>query len=132
MTRVIETLLKAPARLFWRLARPVRRALMQRLNAHLAHVVAEGLAGPSARLDAVTAALGRIEESVNVGRHVAEHQSADANLLLDGLVREVARLQMQIEALREAIDEAQGHGLALVGRQEAEEPDQSEAGRRAG
>jgi len=121
MNRWIKAPLKAILKPLWRLSAPVRRPLLRKFDEHLAHALAQNLIGPSARLEAthaaVAGALVRLEGSLQVGRHVVEHQNADANLLLDGLVREVARLQLQIEALREAIDEAQGRGsLGLVGQ----------------
>ena len=87
-------------------------------------MVTDVLHGPlgyiASRFDATSAGLERIETSVNVGRHVVEHQHAEANLLLDGLVREVARLQMQIESLRESIDEfGTGRSLTVVGDEDA-------------
>lgn len=111
---------------FWRLSGPVRRPLARKFDARIHRIVEQSIAvalvEPNARLGAACAALGRIEESVNVGRHVVEHQNSDANLLLDGMIREVARLQMQIEALRESVEYAQVHGaLGVVGEDEAKD-----------
>lgn len=130
MFRAIEVATKALLRPIWRLSGPVRRPLTRKFDAHLQRIVdlsiANALAANTQKWDATAAALGRIEESVNVGRHVVEHQNSDANLLLDGMIREVARLQRQIESLRDAIEEAQSHGTLAVVR------DNDEAERLAG
>lgn len=118
MRRWIRAIPAALLKPFWRLSGPVRRPLAHKFDGRIHKIVdqslAVALATPNVRLEAICSALGRIEESVNIGRHTVEHQNSDANLLLDGMIREVARLQMQIEALREAVDDASSHGTLGV------------------
>jgi hypothetical protein len=111
MKRFLKSVLKS----LWAWTAPVRCPLMHKVDHHLARLVAETVGPYTTRLEGP---IERIEASVNVGRHVVEHQNADANLLLDGLVREIARLQMQIEALRESIEAAEAQrSLSIVGEE---------------
>jgi hypothetical protein len=102
--------LRTVARPFWWLTRPLRRPLVAKSNNHISqlvsNVIQEHALGPILpRLDAQVPALERIESSVQAARAVGDAHAAETNLLLDSLVREVARLQMQVESLREAIGE---------------------------
>ncbi len=118
MKRVFKSSLKFLFRPFWRMTAPVRRMVLLKFDAHLTRSIANVVHGPfehvATRINACATALERIETSVNVGRHTVEHQHAEANLLLDGLVREIARLQMQIELLRDAVDESGSQGSLVV------------------
>lgn len=121
----MKRVLKAIARRCWRLTDPIRRPLIRRIHGTItrlvANVVEERAIGPILpRLDLALASLERLEQGVNCARHEVNNvYGVDTNLALDGLVREVARLQRQLEALREDIEESRG--LAIVGA-DAEEP----------
>ena len=97
--------LKAMARKLWGATGPIRRPIARRMDARLGVIVEEAIERrTTSRLVAAAEALERIERHVHVARVTAENQAADTNLLLDSLVREVARLQLQVDELREALD----------------------------
>ncbi len=142
-------LLKTILRPFWRMTAPLRRPLVRKVDNHLIrlislashemivhachHAALEGsrIASCEAigehalppilpRLDEMRGTLGRIEESVNIGRHIAHEHASDTNLLLDSLVREVTRLQMQIELMRRTVVHSEEIGeLGIVGDRKA-------------
>lgn len=115
----MKRVLRAIARRLWRLTDPVRRPLIQRFHGTItrlvANVVEERAIGPILpRLDLALASLERLEQGVNCARHEVNNvYGVDTNLALDGLVREVTRLQRQLDALREIVEESRG--LAVVG-----------------
>jgi hypothetical protein len=130
----MEPLIKAILRPFWRLAQPLRRRLTVRFDQHLTHLVTVALrehvqGSMLPRLDHARDALERIETSVTASRSISENVAADTNLLLDSLVREIGRLQMQIEALHGSLGEIRGHaGLALISEAEDEPVGHMKAG----
>lgn len=111
VTRTIRKILTIP----WRITTPLRRPVARKFDEHVARIVALGVSSIPARLDQLSGSLERIETSIAVGRQVVEHQNADANMLLDSVIRELARLQLQIDELREVVhkDSTDG-GLSLV------------------
>ena len=121
----MKRMLKAIARRCWRLTDPVRRPLIQRIHGTItrlvANVIEERAIGPILpRLDLVLTSLERLEQGVNCARHEVNNvYGVDTNLALDGLVREVARLQRQLDALREVVEESRG--LAVVGDVEGDD-----------
>jgi hypothetical protein len=129
----MKRLLKAIARAIWRLTGPFRRPVVRRLDNHLSRLVDGSIEGRVVpRLEAIAAALARIEgfegglrgveHAINVARCTSDAHAADANLLMDSVVRELARLQMQVEVLQQAVQEGvgAGDGLSIVGQAEAE------------
>jgi hypothetical protein len=78
--------------------------------------------------------LDRID-GMNWALHVkVDALSSDVSLVLDSVVRELARLQMQVEALEEALREARSDrgGLALVDADPAVEDAEAEGRMLAG
>jgi hypothetical protein len=130
----MKVLLKAIFRPLWRLAQPLRQRVMARfdqlLTQRLVEAMCEFVQGPILpRLDLSREMLQRIESSVAAGRAVSENVATDTNLLLDSLVREIGRLQMQIEALHDDLDELRGdQGLALVTGPDEESVEDRKAG----
>jgi hypothetical protein len=116
----MKALLKAIVRPFWNLLRPLRRRIATRFDQHLTHLVTVALqehvlGSTLPRFDLMAENLRQVETTVKIGRSVSENMAADTNILLDSVVRELARLQMQVEALHDALDELRGNeGLALV------------------
>jgi hypothetical protein len=124
-------LLGTIARPIWNLTRPLRRPLARAWHdavrrAVAAELAARGMDAALARIEATyPPAFGRIEgalrgiaEDAHVARAYAEHHGAEANALMDGVIREVARLQFLVEDLGERVDAAaaeRGPDLGVVG-----------------
>jgi hypothetical protein len=85
----------------------VRMAVWDVLQPHLAEIGAS-----LNRIESTSARVSGVEQSINIARCNADAAAADTNLVLDSVVRELARLQMQVDDLREAIE--QRNGLSLV------------------
>ena len=132
MKSLMNTIVKILLRPFWKLSGPIRRPLVQKFDDRIARIVApiivDAVSGhrqavhfqvdqPDFR--PIEAVLGTYGESLRMARQVAEHHAEEANLLMDSLVREMARLQIQVEALGEIIENSQAmNGLAVVGREQ--------------
>jgi hypothetical protein len=86
MARMLKRLLRP----LWRLTLPVRRPLVGRLHAHAGHVVTAAIGASAAPLAEAFAA--RVDAD---GLHLA----------LDSVVRELVRLQMQVDVLRQALEQ---------------------------
>jgi len=141
----MKRMIKAILRPFWRALLPIRRrvlgktyALMVRANADaLERARDQGqsqlLAGlPAAVHDGLVGTIraesqaayermlptfhGRLEDVIRVTHHSTRALSDDIDLVLSSVVRELARLQMQVEALQQAVQaEAPGRaGLGLI------------------
>lgn len=111
----MKRLFKGLARSIWRLTGPVRRPLRRKVDHYVSTMLCQALDdrvrnAVLPRLDQHHAVLGRLEVSLNQGRQAHEIHATDANVLLDSLVRELMRLQIQIEDLRSTVDEYQGEG----------------------
>jgi uncharacterized protein YhaN len=128
MKRRIRAILKP----IWRMTQPLRQPLSARLTAHVTRGVQEPLRGVYEHLEVANAALQRmehpqgtirtIEREIQISRAHSGALASDANLLLDSLVRELARLQRQIEALQQSVDELtdRHQGLGIVGAFESQ------------
>jgi hypothetical protein len=136
MKRRIRAVLKP----IWRMTLPLRRPVSARLTAHVAQGVQEPLRGVYEHLEAANGALQRlehpqgtirtIEREIHISRAHAGALASDANLLLDSLVRELARLQRQIEVLQQSVDDlADRHGsLGIVGAFESQHEPRAKVG----
>lgn len=117
---------KAIGRTCWRATGPVRRPIARKFQGTITRLVTQALhehiAGPVLpRLDELRAAAKNHELGLNLARHEVNMQGVETNLALDSLVREVARLQLMIEALQQAVEEraaAPGDGLSVVGAED--------------
>jgi hypothetical protein len=94
MKRMIKGLLRA----CWRATAPIRR----RVSPLLSGFIAEAVGGQFAE----------VNQAIHVTRCATLAVAEDTNLVLDSVVRELARLQRQIEILREVVEE----GQAVEGR----------------
>ncbi len=118
----MKGLIKRALKPFWRMTGPIRRPLVRKIDAKLHHMVAasirtEILPTVEASLKSSARVLERLEASVASANHTAHTMACDMDLMLGSVIREVARLQAQVDA----IDEAFGHavspgrsGLSLV------------------
>lgn len=100
----MKRLFKGVGKTIWRATGFVRRPLSRRMS----RFIAEAVSGQAAE----------VAQAVHVSRCSADALAEETNLLLDSVVRELARLQRQVETLREAVDQgrASSHGgLALAG-----------------
>ena len=106
----MKQLLKRIARKLWNLTGPVRRPIMRKVHQGLTQVLQVAVTDP------IQARLNGLETGLNLARHEVHAQGEETNLNLDSLVREVARLQWQVEALQIALAErdAEGSGLSVV------------------
>lgn len=126
----LKALAKAAVRPFWWLTGPVRRPLVRRFEERIARVVEAVVQAHKQEvhvtveppdLSRVEAMVGELAAALGMARQIAEHHAEEANLLMDGLVREVARLQLQLEGLAELVDELRSESsLVVVGGDEGE------------
>lgn len=85
----MKRLLKQMARPFWRMSAPVRRPLIRKFDHHMMQLL-----HPLATMPAPIAL-------------PPPAASADLDLVLNSVVRELGRLQVQVKALQQPIDEWQ-------------------------
>jgi 2-polyprenyl-3-methyl-5-hydroxy-6-metoxy-1,4-benzoquinol methylase len=111
----------APFRAAWRGTAWARRPLASRLDAFIARAASRAVEPSLAELRDIHHGLihvgmglgrldhlGPIHEHLAANRAISEHLAMEANLLMDGLLREVTRLQLQVEELRECLDTQSG------------------------
>jgi hypothetical protein len=117
MKRLIKRALKP----FWRMTAPIRRPVMRKMDAKIHAMVAgsiraEVLPTIEASLAASARVLERLEASVAAANHTAQTMACDMDLMLGSVIREVARLQAQVDAIDEFVAHAvsPGHSLSLV------------------
>jgi len=118
MKRIVSKVLKS----LWRMTSPVRRPLVSRFDAHVSAAVAttlnarmmpeliHPLVGAMHKLDRIEAALARADLAASTA-------AEEVDLVLNGISREVFRLQAQVEALHRTVArEAReaGNGLSIV------------------
>jgi hypothetical protein len=126
-------LLRQIARPAWVATGPIRRPLARAWHASIRRAVAAALEEHAARPEGERAALARIEatyppalgriehalgviaEDARVARDYAQHHGAEANALMDGVIRELSRLQLLVEELGERVDEASAGGPPGLG-----------------
>lgn len=123
MKRLIKSALKP----FWRLTTPIRRPLARRVDARLTHLVAfavEARLMPPLRqmIESSNRSMERLEGSILATRRSAEVLAEDVDVALEGISRELIRLQGQVELLQRTV-EATGlrvrNGLVVVGDPDA-------------
>lgn len=129
MNRVLRGFLKA----LWRVTTPLRLPLARKFDAHIDTILTRTIrAHVSPALGApVLGAVELVHQAVTVThhavhathqdvQHTARLQAGDVNLVLNSLIREVARLQMQVEILQQRNRETPpgGHGDGGAGEVE--------------
>ena len=104
----MKDMLKPIVKGLWRLSGPIRSPIAGRLDRRHSRLLDAAITAQVEAFQGRTAeALARLEQSVNISRCTADALAGDANLLLDSVVRELGRLQMQVEVLQQAVDDAQ-------------------------
>lgn len=88
MKRFLKTVLKA----MWKKTAIVRRPILRKLDAHVEHVLDQSVRTP-------------VMEAVQASTHATQVLAFDMNLVLNSVVRELARLQLQVEALQQLAEE---------------------------
>lgn len=109
--------IKAIAKKLWGATGPVRRPVARRIDARLQHHLTLALRATLAEsLGGVRHELAGARQELNVVQHRVDLLHQEMDLLLDSNIRELTRLQLQVETLRQAIDDALAGpaGLALV------------------
>jgi len=93
---MVNSWIKAPLKILWRLLAPVRRPLLRKLDQRIAAVVLRALADRHHEL------LGQILDSRKLSAAAEDRQQtilAELNMLAESIVRELMRLQRQMEAI---------------------------------
>jgi hypothetical protein len=113
----MNRLFKSAVRPFWRMTAPLRRPILQKIDARIHYMVAasirtEVLPTIEASLASSARVLDRLEGSIGAANHTAHTMACDMDLMLGSVIREVARLQAQVDALDEAFGRAVSPGRA--------------------
>lgn len=111
----MKRLIKRAMKPFWRLTGPIRRPIMRKIDAKIHYMVAtsirtEVLPTIEASLAASARVLERMEGSIGSANHTAQTMACDMDLMLGSVIREVARLQSQVDAIDEAVGRAVSPG----------------------
>jgi hypothetical protein len=117
MKRMIKQGLKP----FWKLTSPIRTPISNRLDARMQARIDQAvrthmLPMVQASLDGTASTLARLETSIENANRSAGLLVTDIDLMLSSVVREMARLQMQVDAMQELLEDAVGlrrSGLSL-------------------
>jgi hypothetical protein len=111
MKRLIKRALKP----FWRLTGPIRRPIVRKIDAKIHAMIAtsirtEILPTVESSLGATARVLERLEGSIGSANHTAQSMACDMDLMLGSVIREVSRLQAQVDAIDEAVGRALSPG----------------------
>ena len=128
MKRLLKRFLKG----CWRMTAPIRHPVVRRLDAKLGRLITGAIQSQVMPpvvdgLEHSRHAFWRIEHALQVAQVTAERNTTEIDLVLNGLIREIARLQHQVEALQDQVEAVTyiRNGLTLVdgdGDGEAELP----------
>jgi hypothetical protein len=115
----MRRLLKTPLRLLWRLTAVLRRPLVRKLDRKLIRLcreeLAPALAVQSLELRAENDRLYETLRHIQAQLQGQQHVLGEMSLALDSLIRELVRLQMQVEALPGAAPSPAGQDRAEAG-----------------
>jgi hypothetical protein len=118
MKRIFSLVLRS----FWRITGPVRKPVVARfdsrvsrlisdtVNARMMPTLVEALASSGYRLE-------RIERNIASADRAATNLAEEVDLVLNGLSREIFRLQLQIELLQRRLDDdsrLEANGLSII------------------
>lgn len=130
MKAKLKALARKAVRPFWRLTGPIRRPLGRRFDERLSRLIELSIRShwnhvhvslDPPDLGCLEGLMREMSASLGMARQITEHHAEEANLLMDGLVREVARLQLQMESLAELVEELRGgSAMILVSGEESE------------
>ena len=126
----MKRLIKRAIKPFWRMTAPLRRPIVRKIDAKVHAIVAnsirmEVLPTIEASLASSTRVLERLEGSIGAANHTAHTMACDMDLMLGSVIREVARLQAQVDAMDEAFGRAVSPGrtgLSLLDSDDDGEP----------
>jgi hypothetical protein len=126
----MKRLIKRAVKPFWRMTAPLRRPIMRKINSRIHTIVAtsiktEVLPTIEAALASSARVLERLEGSIGSANHTAQSMACDMDLMLGSVIREVARLQAQVDAMDEAFGRAVSPGrtgLSLLESDDDGEP----------
>jgi hypothetical protein len=94
----MKSLIRSIARFGWRCLAPLRRPLVRKLNRQVSIIVAAEVA---VAIDQRIAPLfARVNEQIDTLIHLTDHSRRETDLMLNSLLRELVRVQMQIDAQR--------------------------------
>ena len=131
MKRIVKGLFRP----FWRATTPVRRAILAKFDERVTGLVAGTV---NARMmPQLVEALGvcihrleRIEDSIGRVDRTSSSMAEEVDLVLNGLSREIFRLQAQVEVLQRTLNEEPssiGNGLSIMA-ESADVPERFRAG----
>jgi hypothetical protein len=92
LRRRVRSLVFAPLKLVWRLLRPLRRPLVARFDFRIVQLLGDQFQGLSTQMNRLSVQVAQAHD-----QHLAT--TRDMNVFVEGLVREIARLQAQLQAL---------------------------------
>jgi len=126
----MKRFIKGVIRLIWKMTAPFRRPIARKVESRMNHMITDAIRTQllptiHSSLASSTRSLDRLEASLGAANHPAHLLACDMDLLLGSIVREVARLQLQVEAIQDLIEHAvaPGHkGLSLVEPEDEGEP----------
>jgi hypothetical protein len=106
----MQRIFALPLKMFWRITGPVRRPLLKRFDARVSRLVSDTV---NARMmptlvEALAASgdrLERIERSIASADRTATNLAEEVDLVLNGLSREIFRLQTQLDLIQRRLEE---------------------------
>jgi hypothetical protein len=111
---MMKRLIKRALKPIWRATAPIRRPIIRKIDAKIAASIrAEVLPTIEASLASSARVLDRLEASVGAANHTAQTMACDMDLMLGSVIREVARLQAQVDAIDEVVARAVSPGRSL-------------------
>jgi hypothetical protein len=90
--RGVRSLLFAPLKSLWRLSRPIRQPVVSRFDQHMATVL-------RADLNVISDQLNRFAVQTAQAQQQSLTAMREMNIFVEGLVREIAQLQEQVQML---------------------------------
>jgi len=93
--RGIRSLTIAPLKAIWRLLKPIRQPVMSRVDQHIATVLRADLNVLSDQLNKFAVQTAQAQQQSLIAMR-------ETNIFIEGLVREVAQLQEQVQTLSQA------------------------------
>ena len=116
LRRRIRSLVIAPLKLVWRLLRPLRRPLVARFDYRIVQLLGVEFQGLSTQMNRLSVQVAQAQD-----QQLATIR--EMNLFVEGLVREIARVQSQVQVLSQTYAQvlsAEGRPAAWYGPESAE------------
>ena len=111
----MKRLIKRAIRPFWKMTESIRRPLARQFDSRMNHMIAVAIQARmmptiQAALDSSARSLERLESSLDGANQSAQVLACDMDLMLGSVVREVARLQSQVDAMQDLVEHAVSRG----------------------